>query len=466
MRRGRARLWWGLGVFVLALAWSWGLERRALPLGASEEHFALGQRLYRTGSLAEGTDPGVLRPPGYPAFVAATLHLRDAFAAVRGPTSTQPPTDEDAVLLAQCVVMAATAVVIFAFSATLLSSFEAACVGLLLALGPVSMALVGLLSYHVLSTLGLAIGTARLAAATAAPRGRALDALVTGMVWGLASLVRPVSLILPPFVLLLARLRRGGTWRSAALFTLLFTLGMGVSILPYAARNYHVTGRLVPINVQGGFALWGATVSRLDVADESMSWLALWHQYGITIYRNVTGHAEYDLAVFSSEVFELEAAFRRQAFLNMRRRPSVYLNNVANNLRNFCGDPMASWPGTFASLNQLPLPRTRLLVGAYSTGLLLLALPGLVWGLWRRHEPAWSVFAVFCCLATLHALVFLYDRYTYVKLPLLVMGVAITLAALGNQSVALGRARVRLSAVLAAAALVGSASATLVLLAR
>ena len=52
----------------------------------------------------------------------------------------------------------------------------------------------------------------------------------------------------------------------------------------------------------------------------------------MTIYRQVTGHAEYDLAVFSGQVFELEHAFRRQALRNLRRRPSVYLHNVVSNL--------------------------------------------------------------------------------------------------------------------------------------
>jgi hypothetical protein len=66
-----------------------------------------------------------------------------------------------------------------------------------------------------------------------------------------------------------------------------------------------------------------------------------------------------------------------------------------------------------------------------------------------------------------HAFTFLNQRYTDVKLPLLAMGFAITLAALGDRSIGLGRTRVRLrlAAVLAVATLVLSASATLLLLA-
>ena len=465
---GRALLPWALGVFVLALAWSRAMALGTVPIGASEEHFALGQRLYRTGSLGAGSDPGVLRPPGYPAFVAATLHLRDVLAAARGVDPARAGADEDAVLLGQCLVLAATATVIFAFGATVLPPLEAACAGLVFACGPISIALVGLLSYHVLHVLGLAVGTARLARAARAPGASATGPLRAGILWGIATLVRPVSLILPPFAFLLARLRRGGTWRSAVLFTLLFAVGMAVPILPYSVRNYNVTGRLVLVNVQAGFQLWGATEDRPQSADDSLSWLVLWRQYGITIYRRVTGDAEYDLAVFSAHVVELEAAFRRQALSNLRRRPSVYLRNVVDNLGRFCGDPMASWPTTFASQNSLPRPRTRWLVSAYSLGLLLLALPGLARGLWRRDASAWTVFLVFCSSATAHVLGFLYERYTYVNLPLLTMAFAVTLASLGDRSVVLGRARVRLrlAAVLAVTVLVCSASATVLLIAR
>jgi hypothetical protein len=466
--RGGVHLWWAVGVFVLALAWSRGVALGTTPVGASEEHFALGQRLYRTGSLAAGSDPGVLRPPGYPAFVAATLHLRDIFAAMRGLGPTQGGADEDAVLFGQCLVVAATATVIFAFGATVLPPLEAACAGLVFACGPIAVALVGLNSYQSLHILSLAVGTTQLAYAARGPRGSPLDSLLPGILWGVATLVRTVSLTLPPFVFLLARLRRGGTWRSAALFTLLFTAGMAIPILPYSVRNYYITGRLVPVNVQAGFQLWAATEGRPQSPEDSLTWLLLWRQYGMTVYHQVTGEAEYDLAVFSTHVVELEDAFRRQALRNLRRHPSVYLHNVVNNLKSFCSDPMASWPITFADQNQLPRSRTRFLVSAYSLGLVLLALPGLVQGLWRRDALACTLFLVFCSLATVHAIVFLYDRYTYVKLPVLAMAFPITLASLEDRSIVLGRSRVRLrlAAVLAVTVLVCSASATVLLLAH
>lgn len=455
-------------MFVLALAWSRALVLATTPLGAFEEHFAIGQRLYRTASLAGENDPGVLRPPGYPAFVAATLHLRDALAAARGLDPARAAPDEGAVLLGQCLLVAAAATAIFAFAVSVLPPFEAACVGLALACGPIVIALAGLLSYPLLHLLGVAVASAQLAHAARVPGEKRLTVLLSGVSWGVVTLIRPVTLILPPFVFLLARLRRGGAARPAALFALLFTLGMAIPILPFAVRNYGITGRLVPVNVQGGFALWATTAARPKQGEEFLSWPQLWGERGFRIYRQVTGDAEYDLATFSTHVVELEEAFRRQAFRNLRRQPSVYLQNVADNLRRFCGAAMARWPVSFADLNYRPTSRARALVDAYSLALLLLALPGLLLGLWRRDAAAWTVLLVFVALAMAHAITFLNDRYTYVKLPLLAMGLALGLAALGDRSIALWGAHVRprVAAVLAATALAGSASATLLLLAR
>lgn len=455
-------------MFLLALAWSWSLARITTPMGASEDHFAIGQRLYRTGSLAGESDPGVFRPPGYPAFVAATLHVRDVIAAVRSSAPAHAMADDGAVLLAQCLVVAATAAALFAFGATLLPRFEAACVGLVVACGPIALSLIGLQSYYLLHILGIALGTAQLALAAGTPRVRPADAVVAGLLWGISTLVRPVTLILPPFVFLLVRLRRGGAWRSAAFFTLLFTAGMAMAIVPYTVRNHAVTGRWVLVNAQGGFALWATATARPPADEEFIHWPRLWGQQGMNLYREVTGESEYDPATFNTRVVELEAAFTRQALRNLRSRPSLYFQNVVQNLRGFLTDPMGSWPSTFADLNRLAPDRTDFLVSAYGTGLLLLALPGLARGLWRRDAPAWTVLLVFCSLAVAHSMTYLNQRFTYVKLPLLAMGFAISLAAIGDRSIVLGRPRLRLrlAAVLAVTMLAASASATLLGLAR
>lgn len=467
-RRGSVLVFWGLGVFVLALAWSLSQALATKSIGPSDEHFTIGRRLYRTGSLAGENDPGVLRPPGYPAFVAATLHLRDAFAAARGLARGEAGGDEDAVLLAQCLLLAAATSVIFAFSMVVLPPFEAACAGLAFACGPIALTLVGLHSYHLLHIFWLAVGTAHLAFAIKHGGGSPLNPLLAGVLWGVATLVRPVSLILPPFVFLLARLRRGGAWRSATGFTVLFMLGMAATILPYTVRNYRITGRLILVNAQGWSTLWGSTVRKVQPHEDFLSWGTIWRDHGLIIYRRVTGDSKYDLATFSAHALELEDAFKREALGSFERRPSVYVHNVAANLWRFSRDPAAKWPRDFAVQNGLPAAQSLSVIKAYSLGLLLVALPGVILGLFRRDASAWTIFLVFSALATAHAITFMTGRYTYVKLPLLSMASAITLAAIEDRSIVLPgtRIRLRLASMLVVTTLLCSASATALLLAR
>jgi hypothetical protein len=45
-----------------------------------EEHFQIGYEYYKTGKLFYYGVPSVFRSPGYPAYVAIGLHLRDLIA--------------------------------------------------------------------------------------------------------------------------------------------------------------------------------------------------------------------------------------------------------------------------------------------------------------------------------------------------------------------------------------------------
>jgi hypothetical protein len=465
-KRRATVLAWGLGVFAAAWVWTAVLAHVGAPIGPSDEHLDLGRRLYRTGSLSTTTDPGVLRPPGYLAFIAATLHLRDAWTALRGLPSDQAPTDEQAVLQAQSVVGAAAAVFVFAFAVSLVPPFEAACAALVLAWGPVALPMVGVWSYPTLHVALVAFATAHLDHAVRAAPRKPLGPLLAGVSWGLVTLVRPVTLILPPFVYLMARRPGDRSRKSAALVALLFAAGMALAILPYTVRNYLATRRVVLVNAQDGFALWAATARRFEPQEEFLSWGSLWGERGMIIYRRVTRRPEYDLETFSAHVLELNDAFRDQALRNLRRRPGVYVANVATNLSVFCRDPMDRWPISLANANQRDVRRAERVATAYAAALMLLALVGVVVGVRRGDGAAWTVLLVFVTMALSHALTYLNARYTYVKLPLLAMALPFCFAALADRSVPgrRGPSGVRLSSVLAATVLALTAASTLMLL--
>src|SRR5712691_4514515 len=69
----------GLLLFVLVLAASGYLLLGGRPLkflgGLTDEWFGLGRNLAVYGTLGWGTEPIVLRAPGYPAFIAGVLRL-------------------------------------------------------------------------------------------------------------------------------------------------------------------------------------------------------------------------------------------------------------------------------------------------------------------------------------------------------------------------------------------------------
>jgi len=80
--------------------------------------------------------------------------------------------------------------------------------------------------------------------------------IITGCLWGIAALTRPVALLVLPFILFwlgLGRLR----YRKPFLkeFTVIF-LFMLMTIAPWTIRNYIVLGEFVPVTTQGGWVLY------------------------------------------------------------------------------------------------------------------------------------------------------------------------------------------------------------------
>ena len=166
--------------------------------------------------------------------MAAVLHLRDALAP--GLESRR------AVALAQGCLLSLGALALFLHSSRSHPLPVALAVGVLYSFHPLNLAIARVLSYYTLHIVLVTVATLALSSALQSGRRRLPWALAAGVLWGVATLVRPVSLLLPPFVLLLARWVGGkGSWRGAVRFTCLFTLGMALVIAPYSLRNYRLT---------------------------------------------------------------------------------------------------------------------------------------------------------------------------------------------------------------------------------
>jgi hypothetical protein len=393
----------------------------AVPTGPIEEHFALGQQLRATGSLGGS----VFRPPGYPAFVALVLWARDA-AGLKDRME-----DSSAVIAAQWLALLLLAVLLF----RLLAPSDPAggfLVGALMFANPLSVVLAGALGYPMLDVVLILLGTLALAATAREANPRPLPTLVAGLVFGLAALVRPVALAIPGSVAALEWLR--GRWTDGGRLLAWLSLGMLVVVGPYLLRNHAVTGRFVPVSAQAGFNLWASSIGERGPDDPYVSWRAVWEAEGLRIYSEVTGEKEYSLPVFAANALRLNDAFGRAALRNIRRDPWTYAANVANNLWRFPLDTTAWWWRRFAWENAGrpmqgttavdPTPRARQaarVAGASLFAQSLVGLIGLLVGLRCRDPWARPVLAVLAALWIGNSVTLLLSRYTYVKLPLLVL---------------------------------------------
>jgi len=393
----------------------------ALPAGPIEEHFEIGRQLRATGSLGGA----VFRPPGYPAFVALVLWARDA-AGLKPHAQ-----DTTAVIAAQWLALLALTVLLF----LLLAKRDPAggfLVGALMFANPLSVVLAGALGYALLDVGLILLGTLALAAATRDPTTPPRPALVAGLVFGLAALVRPVALAIPGSVAVLEWL--SGRWTAGGRLLAWLSLGMLVIVGPYLLRNHSVSGRFVPVSAQAGFNLWASSVGKRGADEPFVSWRSVWEGEGMRIYSRVTGEKEYSLTVLTANAVRLNDEFRREAIRNIRRDPGTYVANVANNLWRFPLDTTAWWWRRFAwenaghpmqgALAADPTPRARR-AAAIADGAMfaqsLVGLFGLLVGLRCRDPWARPILAVLAALWIGNSVLLLLSRYTYAKLPLLVL---------------------------------------------
>ena len=360
--------------------------------------------------------------------MATVLYLRDALS---------PGLDgKRAVALAHGCLLSVGALALFLHTSRGRPVPVAFAVGVLYAFHPLNLFIARALTYYTLHIVLVTVATLAVACALQSPHRRTLWALVAGALWGAATLVRPTSLILPPFVLLLARWVGGkGSWRSALRFSGLFTLAMALVIGPYSLRNYRLSHRLIVVNAQEGWQLWGISATKNPFGDIA-EWGRLWKEEGDPIFRRASGTAYSIEALYENEL-ALNDAFRAQAFRNFRREPWRYPRNVLGNLVAFNLDSSHRWLDRLAHVREgWDWPPREALGKAFSVTMLLLGLAGVVRGLRDGDTLARVVVTIYSTFLIAHSLVFLLSRYTYVRLPLLLLGFPLLLHGIEKNTVA------------------------------
>ncbi|HNQ35604.1 MAG TPA: glycosyltransferase family 39 protein [bacterium] len=313
----------------------------------------------------------------YPAFLAAVYALLGkGFLAVR---------------IIQAVLGAVTCGLVFLLARRIFDSPRA---GILAALAAVvSPALVAAASYVLTETLAtfLLIGAVFLLLSGLDKQCR-LDWWLAGILFGLASLVRP-SILLLPFglaVLLPAALEKA---RRPALAAGLM-LGTLLAVAPWTARNYKVFHRFIPIGLGGGFNLWAGSYAPWD---GDYNWRDL-------------GAAE-DLVAGLSQV-EADRKYSSEAIKNIRANPGFYARLAFRKIGRF----WLQAPGSQQVLAGWPAARGLVYLAHYLT--LLLAAAGGAAAILRRRREAWLPFLVILYFTGIHVLMLALPRYHIPALPM------------------------------------------------
>jgi len=404
--------------------------------GLVDEHFVLGVKLRVNGTLGPAAgEPSTLRPPGYPAFVAAVVALL-APSPERAAAAEFRDAAQRAVYLAQAVTLGVAAALVFLWLAERLRVSWALTAALVFGLNPYSIVLVGLLHYAMLHLLLV------VACAWALQRGlesrRAVPIVLAGVVLGLANLVRPVTIWVPALLLAAGIVRRWPRRRTLGQPALL-AAGMLVALAPWAARNWAVSGRLVAVGDTGWTALWAQTDRHL-VQDP-----ARYEYYDVVpdavpLFARATGAPGYDYLVLARNTAAVERVFRAEALANLRRRPAVYAGNALRALRSYllelspmflevfraiqtgCPGGTPEIPAAWFQPGGLRFGGSALAKG-FSAFVLLLtggALVGLVVAVRSGDGFVLAPALLLAAMALTHALVILSPMHYYSKLPLVV----------------------------------------------
>jgi hypothetical protein len=404
-------------IFIFTSTVSLIILSKAMPI-VWEDHFQIGQNLRSTGALTIDDVPSIIRPPGYPGFVAASLWIGDVFFAPKDtPYKRIAERDQRIVVFAQGFLLGVLAAALFLWASLWTEFVPAAGIAFTAALNPYSMALTNLVSYHLLlvvltifSTLGL-LSLRRSSSSGPAAAG-------VGILWGLTSLVKPVTLIIPFFVapLMLFRLPT----RPAIKSMVLILIGMILVVGPYVGRNYLTTGQPA-ITAQSGFAFWGTSIEKIGPNEPFLVWQPIWWKYGMPIFTGVTGSTEYNEHLINAYAVQLNAEFSKEARQNIVAAPEIYLYNVLRNFISFNLDTMAFWNKFFVAHNK---HLVLVLSEFWIISLMVLAAAGVILGL-GNDDDAMMVMIIYLGIVVAHSISFATELYTIAKLPLIILGFAL-----------------------------------------
>ena len=188
-------------------------------------------------------------PPGYPLWVTAVY-------AVAGDDVIREPRP---IHVSNAITLALCSVFVFLIAEQMLGTrLRGAWAAALWMTYPLQLWMVPLPLSEVPFTLFLYVGV--WAALRALPDGRNGWSFGAGLAFGVAALMRPIGIAIPPVAFASLALTPGRPWRTRLVSAALVVLGFVVAILPWETYAYRETGKIIPLSGGGGSALMGGLV--------------------------------------------------------------------------------------------------------------------------------------------------------------------------------------------------------------
>lgn len=313
--------------------------------GMAEEYFYLGLNLHDTGEFCPDSEvPCLLRPPGYPFFIASVFTIwgglpdRDAKFKNLAELNRRYHEAYNIIYIAQCLLLGLSTVIIFLLMSNWLRIGNAFVAALLFGCNPYLIILTGLLHYDVLHIFLTLLSCYVLNIFIDDQNRFGVKMILAGVFWGLTTLTRPMTLIMPFFVFIMLLIKPGFSSKHMIKGITAFTLGMILTVAPYTIRNYVLTDRIIPVNAQGNVALWAATSKQADIDSNHYGWWKLWYSEGMKIYSRVTNSSQSSYSEYLTYNLKLEDEFRKEAIKNLLNQPEVFIHNAAQNFTSFVFD--------------------------------------------------------------------------------------------------------------------------------
>jgi hypothetical protein len=317
-----------------------------LMSGMAEEYFSLGVIMYYTGNFYlsdSAKNPFVFRPPGYAKYIDLVLktyggmkpkgyrfHSKDEF-------ELEYKHILNVVYFSQCLLNILSSLILFLLLSELLNMFLAFGLSVMFGINPYLIMLGGMVHYETLHIFMILLSTWLTYLAFTRKKFGLIFLFSAGIFWGLTTLIRPVTLILPVLFAIVLFLYFRRDLKTLLLYFLIFIIGFVGIISPYTYRNYKLVHRFIPVNAQTNISFWAGSSKSLNIDANHYRWWEIWYPEGQNNFEKMTGTTGFQTYVYADHVLEFEDFYKKEFKKNISENPMVYIGNVCKNflLLNF-----------------------------------------------------------------------------------------------------------------------------------